>query len=128
MRIGSRIIKEVYMIRDWSARKKTVTSLLFRGSVASGVTSDVITYTVPSGKTLYITDYALWGKDEGTLWFYSSEIDDYIFGDACVAYQGRTHGFTLPLRISAGYTLTVRITNPTSASVYYETWVWGYEI
>jgi len=113
--------------REWSSEFVQDIYFTFRGTVDAGTTTIVIQYTVPSGKTLYITDVAFWGKDRGIVWIITANLG-WIFGFADIGYGFAVAPLSIPIRIASGDVVTLRITNDTAANVYYELFVHGYLI
>ncbi len=112
--------------REWNAETENDVYFIFRGTVSAGTTTQVITYTVPSDKTLFFTDLVFWGEDNGVVWLAPSHVTERIAAAACDAYDSKSVNFTLPLRVPGGADLIIEITNPTASDVYYEFFGYGY--
>ncbi|MHC1600506.1 MAG: hypothetical protein ACXQS5_06790 [Candidatus Methanospirareceae archaeon] len=112
--------------REWNAETESDVYFIFRGTVPAGTTAQVITYTVPSGETLFFSDLIFWGQGNGVVWLNPSHIFERIAGAACGAYDSKSVNFTLPLRVPSGANLIIEITNPTGSNVYYEFFGYGY--
>jgi len=110
--------------REWEVEAQNYKTFAFRGNVSAGTTDTVIEYSTGSDEELYLCDIAFWGMDTGDLWI---GIGDYWrFGTRALNGTGKSHAFSLPLRVPPSTSMGVYVSNPTSSDVYYEVYLWGY--
>ena len=110
--------------REWEVEAECFKTFAWRGTVSAGSTSEVIAYTTGSDEVLYVCDFSFWGKDTGELWVAIGPM--YRFGTKARLGDGKSHAFSLPLRVGPSTDMYWYISNPTSADVYYELYVWAY--
>ena len=110
--------------REWEVEAQNYRTFAFRGTVSAGSTSTVISYTTSSDEELYLCDLAFVGHDTGDLWIIIGTL--YRFMARVNGGLSFSHAFSLPLRVPPDTDLDVRVSNPTSADVYYEVYLWGY--
>jgi len=117
----------------WQGLQKTLRGVA--GALGAGAIKDVINYTVPSGKRLFVVAInacttgvgAGVTYKKGHFWFY---IDTDIIWDASVSQEHCTVGLvsTAPLRVEAGQTIFARIINNGTAAGDFVAWIHGYEV
>ena len=110
--------------REWEVEAQNYRTFAFRGTVGAGSTDEVISYTTASDEELYICDFGIFGFDTGDMWIIIGTL--YRFGTRARLGDGKSHAFSLPLRVPPDTEMRVNVSNPTSSDVYYEVYLWGY--
>jgi hypothetical protein len=118
-----RVRKEYYnpSTGKWDIREQIVSSPIQKADTATGADADldVLTYTVTTGKNLYIYKLGLNGGDDKT-WkiIYGTTVLDYIAGEAGKQYSAVSTP-TAPLYvIPGGQTVKIQCINATASTAY----------
>lgn len=94
-------------------------------NVVAGSGEDVKTWTIPSGKVLYITDVNFGGNGNG-VW----HVRSWKTGERFYMYntdtRQATYAFSLPMRFSEGDKIIIHVTNPTANTNTYNYYVHGW--
>lgn len=120
--------------RDWATKQQGYFSNLSKSQATSGPTGDIV-YTIPAGRTLYITSWyvALFNADVAPYWIFLSLYNSLAVLQGVLlsipAWNDSTNAIAqtlnMPFEIPEGYYIEVRTE---TASVYGYGGFTGYEI
>jgi|Deesub1362A_J573_1020465.scaffolds.fasta_scaffold04840_6 hypothetical protein len=122
---------EIWSKAEWSIIKGEYKTFRAGTDVPAGTTKSVSVYTVPSGKSLFITDASFMRKDNiGTILFLMFKIIGIYSYDiaATAAQQGGSLHFRQPAFVDEGYTLYASFKNIEATDSYMYTVINAYEI
>ena len=121
--------RKVYLVPAWAAEEGLDKNVVGTSALtASGFMATTAQYTVPAGKTLYITDAGL-GVTGGVV----AEVQWYIYFDETIktingGVQGSIVAFTKPLVATAGTVVSVRGKHVSADNQFLMGYLGGYEV